>query len=125
MLKRTIKGLLLDVINQTLQACLLETDFDEYCKVLNCNSIYCVTRLINNKKYFIYCDDNGLLKPGRIPSFVTFKDDHIIEVIYGNIFICKTTNYGNLVSLTEKDIKEIIECKGYINGKYLALKADL
>lgn len=122
---RTIKGLLLDVKSQTLQACLIETDFDEYCKVLNCNCIDYVTRLINNKKYVIICDYNGLLKANRIPSSVTFKDDHIIEVIYGNIFICKSTNYGNLVSLSEKDIKEIIECKGYINGKYLALKADL
>ena len=125
MLKRTIKGLLIDVKNQTLQACLVNDTLDDYYKVLNCGCIDCVTRIINNKKYVIVCDDNALLKENQIPSFVTLIGNYIVEVIYGNIFICKSDDDGNLISLTEKEIIEILKCKGYINGKYIAVRTDL
>lgn len=123
--QRTIKGLLIDVKTQTLQACLIDDSLDDYYKILNCGCIDCITRIINNKKYVIVCDDNALLKENQIPSLVTFKNDYIVEVIYGNIFICKSNNNGNFVSLTKKEIEEILLSKGYINGQYIAVRADL
>lgn len=106
-----ITGVLLDVEKNTIEVKTIENSVDTFYKLLNCKSIECPTRIIQNQKFIIVCDDEGALKRYKKPSMliVNTDDKEILEIIFGNIFITKFDGVDDFDSLTKKEIKKILE----------------
>lgn len=106
-----ITGVLLDVEKNTIEVKTIENSLDTFYKMLNCKSIECPTRIIQNQKFIIVCDEQGALKEDRKPSmFIVNTDDkEILEIIFGNIFITKFDGVDDFDSLTKEEIQKIFE----------------
>lgn len=111
MSKRNLKGLLIkaDIEGNKIETKVMETsELRDFYKMLECSVIAITDRKIGDKSYNIVCDDEGLLKEERIPTFCSVNKEGLVnEFIVGNIFICN--NEGEeLIDLTDEDIKEIL-----------------
>lgn len=102
-----IKVVLVRATEESLPTTLtIEDDLKAYQTLIECDSIDIVRRFIGGKQYTIVCDDEGLLKEHPIISAVT-KDG--IVALVGNLVIAGLPNdEGELTSLTDKDVKEIL-----------------
>lgn len=100
-----ITGVLVDVINNEIKEVTIDNTIDEFYRILNCDSIDIVIRIINGVKVHIVCDDCGLLKEDPIASIIFFPNDAIV----GNIFICDFDGIEDLCSLSEDKIKRVLE----------------
>ena len=114
-MKKVINGILVDVNNNVIHATRVEYDtkdknyLDAYYKVLNCDTFDIARRRIGNNYYDIYCDDEGLFKENNKPSAITFDGARVVEVLVGNLFICKADKNGETIGLTDKEMDEIFE----------------
>lgn len=114
-MKKKIVGVLVDVNNNVVNVTRIEYDtndndyLDVYYKVLNCDTFDIVTRRIGSSHYSIYCDDEGLFKEDNKPSAITFDGARVVEVLVGNLFVCKHNDDGETISLTDKEMDEIFE----------------
>lgn len=85
---------------------------EELYKILECDTIDIQERYINNKIYDFIFDDEYLIngksqKAENIRAFATQKDQ-LIEIIFGNLFICGIANEkGEETDLNEEDINNI------------------
>lgn len=85
-----------------------ENDLYDIYAMLKCTCIDVQERTIGTRKYDIYLDDEGRFKSVQIPSVVTTRDNKIVEIIVGNVFICASDNEGDMKSLTEEEVQEVI-----------------
>lgn len=111
MSKKNLKGLLIkaDIEGNKIETKVMETsELRDFYKMLECSVIAITDRKIGDKSYNIVCDDEGLLKEKRIPTFCSVNKEGLVnEFIVGNIFICN--NEGDeLTDLTDEDIEEIL-----------------
>ena len=108
---------------------------EELYKILECDTIDIQERYINNKIYDFRFDDEYLIngksqKAENIRAFATQKDQ-LIEIIFGNLFICGIANEkGEETDLNEEDINNILSAIEYIknnndNKNYQALKYSI
>lgn len=81
-----------------------ENDLDTIYKILECDCIDIVTRMIGAKAFAIVCDDEELLNANPVPSAVDAKG---YPMLVGNIFICNR-NGPELASLSNEDIDHIV-----------------
>ena len=107
MTERTIRGILIDVWNETAEVKTITADLDTYYAILNCSTITITSRRIgerSRKYYDIICDDEGLLvSPTKISALGGMNRPELV----GNLFICSHDDEGNEKSLTAADIKKI------------------
>ena len=118
--KNDIKALLIKVTDEEPTVSFVTVNRDDYKAIndmLEIDIMDIVTRKIGEKYFTIICDDEGLLKDSPIVSAV---DKNAKAHLVGNLLICKTTNYGNLKSLTEDDVYYIAD---YLGRYYTDKKA--
>lgn len=117
-----ITGLLVDVESKTMKRITVDDSREEYYRILKCGMIDCITRQVKGVRCVVVCDDCGRLKEEQIPSMIGISQEKrtLQEIIVGNIFVCKSDEDGNFVSLTDKEIKKILSSRTYI-GEILDL----
>ena len=102
----TIKVLLLDAIKGTgYHVKEIRDELEVYHKLLDCDRIDIVSRLVGGSYYSIVVDDDGLWRDGVTISAVSPEDT---PVLVGNlVFTNSNKNTGELTSLTDVDIRRI------------------
>lgn len=113
-----LKGLLIDVNNVIVQTVEIEyhpeTGYKDFEILLGSSWLSSCKRPIPfMDDVRIIHDDNGLLKEHIKPGYILHKNDEILSLIPGNIFICEEVvgadgNY-EFASLTENEIRIIKE----------------
>lgn len=79
--------------------------------MLECSTFDIISRKFGDEWLDVYCDDEGLTK-GKILSMITIgKDEQVIEKIVGTIFIVNHNNNGETISLTDEQIKKVMDCR--------------
>ena len=113
-----VTGVLIDVKGDgTAKMTTIENELDEYYRILKCDIFDIISLRIGKHRYDIYCDDNGLLKTDKIISAVDCKCN---PMLVGNLFVTKTDEEGETVSLSEEEIKEVLaNTKGVIDTSNL------
>ena len=86
----------------------VEDELETYYKMLDCDCIDIVTRKVGNKWYGFVCDDEGLLKD-RAYTIISKQDGQYWREIVGSVFICNNDGEGNLTSLDQTDVINLME----------------
>lgn len=86
-------------------------DYKRYYSLLDCDCFDIQTRKFNGVYYDIYVDDEGLLKENNEVSVLTIdeRSGKVVEAIVGNVFICKSNEEGQTISLTEEDVQNVLK----------------
>lgn len=101
-----VTGVLIDVKGDgTAKMTTIENELDEYYRILKCDIFDIISLRIGKHRYDIYCDDNGLLKTDKIISAVDCRRN---PMLVGNLFVTKTNEEGETISLSEEEIKEVL-----------------
>ena len=109
MANKLLRGVLVDVENETASVVEIPDELEEFYKILNCDCIDIVVRSIGGrfrKKFNIVCDDEGLFKnPQKISAIDNLGQPQLV----GNLFITGGTDPdGNLMSLTDHDAAYVL-----------------
>ena len=122
-----LKTILIDVKNMATEVVEINDDIDTFHELIGCRCIDITTRKVAGEYYDIMCDDEGLLIDDAIPSAIT--PDGYVQLV-GNLMLFKNDDSGNLMSLSDKDIKRIRDkifqiqyysSNGYVDGIVLML----
>lgn len=107
-MKNLLRGVLVDVEQETVSVVEIPDELDEFYKILNCDCIDIVVRWIGSKLFNIVCDDEALLK--ETPK-ISAIDNLGQPMLCGNLFIVGgETIDGDLTSLELSDAV-------YVTGK--------
>lgn len=103
-----VTGVLIDVMaGRAIPFCLMNSDeLQAYYDILNCTTFDIATRRIGSGVYDIYCDDEGLLQCHPIVSAVS-EDGN--PMLVGNLFVVKTNDEGETISLSTDELSEVLE----------------
>lgn len=102
-----VTGVLIDVMaGRAIVYTVKSGTLEEYYRILNCTTFDIATRRIGTGVYDIYCDDEGLLQCNPIVSAVS-DDRH--PMLVGNLFVAKTNDEGETISLSMDEIGEVID----------------
>lgn len=104
---RTIKGMLIDVQNETARVVEVEDKLDSYHELLQCERIDIVERKVGRRTYSIVVDDEGLFRQPKISAISDLGD----VMLVGNLLIVRRDG-ENLASITNDDIK-------YLKGRII------
>ena len=121
-----MKVVYLNVENQALPKVIdIEDELDVFYELIGCRCIDIVQRKIGHKYFDVICDDEGALKDDPVVSAV---DTQFRHMLVGNLIISKSDGEGNLIDLSEEDIKQILRhTKTYFtlgNEMYPALQMN-
>ena len=87
----------------------LNDDYRDFKKEINISSpITCISRKIGEKYFDIWLDDEGLFKQeedGTIKSIAVCTNAE--EILAGNLMIANNDGQGNVLSLSDDDVKMI------------------
>lgn len=83
----------------------VEDNLKVFYELIGCQYIDIVRRKIGDKYFVVICDDEGLFKENPIISAVDTKFE---PMFVGNLIISNADDDGNLIDLSEKDIKQIL-----------------
>ena len=86
---------------------------DDYYRYLECSCFDIACRKIGDKYYDIFCDDEGLFKEDFIFSAV---DPSGTGMLVGNLIFANHDDQGNTTSLSEDDVKNIIDHTCFATG---------
>lgn len=101
-----IKGVLIDVVNDSAKAIEVEKDLETYYKILNCSCIDIVDRKIGKKEFNIICDDEGLFKkPQKISAINNLGEPQLV----GNLFVVKFDGKEDVTSLDDSECKYVMQ----------------
>ena len=101
-----MKVVYLNVENRELPKVIdIEDDFDVFYELIKCRYIDIVHRKIGHKYFDVICDDEGALKEDAITSAV---DTQFRQMLVGNLIVSKSDDEGNLIDLSDEDIKQIL-----------------
>ena len=83
----------------------IDDDLKVFYELIGCQYVDMVRRKIGDKYYDVICDDEGAFKENPIISAVdtTYK-----PMFVGNLIISKANDEGELIDLSEKDVKQIL-----------------
>ena len=111
---KKIKGIFVDVDTRTVKPYTLHySSHKDLSSLLNCDILDVTRRKFGSQIYDVYCDDEGLLKDDWVPS--AFSDEQPeYDFLVGNLFVCSHTSDGDIASLTDEQIKEILTTKRQI-----------
>lgn len=106
-----ITGILVDVEKKTVEKKTIENKLNEFYRILKCETIECPTRIIRGLRLIVVCDGEGLIKDKpQSPSIVGISKENgsIVEMIVGNVFLCKSNGIDDFESLSEYEIDRIL-----------------
>lgn len=108
---KNIKGVLVDVNARTVEPVTLHySSYKELYPLLNCETFDVTRRKFGNQVCDVYCDDEGLLKEDWIPSALS-EEQPENDFLVGNLFVCTHSSDGDIASLTDEQIEEILKTK--------------
>ena len=127
---KKIRGILVDTRKGITPITLEYNTYEDITEVLKCEWITCVSRNIGGKLVSVYCDEEALLKPVREPAIITRDKDtkKIIEILFGNCFICLHDKKGEIKSLPYNNYDPILLTQASITnnvGTYKVLQAEM
>ena len=83
-------------------------ELEDYHKHLQCNVFDVVTANIGDKRYDIFCDDEGLFKKDQKITAVCIRPDgRILPYLVGNLIFANHDEYGNTTDLSDEDVERI------------------
>ena len=85
----------------------IEHTLDELHKLIDCDTIDITSRLIGGRRFYIVCDDEGLLKHKLPTAFYT----NIRIALVGNLFVVAFDGVDDIWSLSEEEITHVLSCK--------------
>lgn len=101
-----MKVVYLNVYEQKLPKVIdIEDKLEVFYELIGCRCIDIVHRKIGNKYFDIICDDEGLFKGYAITSAV---DTEFRQMLVGNLIVSRSDDEGNLIDLSDEDIKQIL-----------------
>lgn len=100
----SVRGFLIDVQKSDPYIVEIDGSLNSYYQILNCDTFDIASRRIGENYYDIYCDDEGLLKSNPIVSAISSDRQ---PMLVGNLFVTKTDEEGNTISLTDEEIEEV------------------
>lgn len=100
-----IKGVLIDVAQETATIATIDKELDSYYKVLGCRCIDITRRKIGRKRFEIICDDEGALTPQPKISAVSNAGE---TMLVGNIFIVGFNGVDDVRSLTDEEAEYVM-----------------
>lgn len=83
----------------------IEDKLGVFYELINCTCIDIVRRKIGNKYFDVICDDEGLCKDNPVVSAV---DTQFRMMLVGNLIVSNSDDEGNLIGLSDEDIKQIL-----------------
>ena len=102
-----VTGVLIDVLaGTTIVYTVKSGTLEEYYRILNCTTFDITSRRIGNNYYDIYCDDEGLFQCNPIVSAISSDRN---PMLVGNLFVTKTNDEGETISLTQEEIGEVLD----------------
>ena len=107
---RKLRVVYLDVENgKFAEERVIDDDLQEFYKLLNCNTIDIVRRMVGGVKVCIICDDEGYFNPNpKVGAHTLFN---VSPPLVGNLIFAGTEdNEGNLTDLTDNEIERIKYC---------------
>ena len=107
-MKNLLRGVLVDVEQETVSVVEITDKLDEFYRILNCDCIDIVVRRIGSKLFNIVCDDEALLKEAPKISAI---DNLGQPMLCGNLFIVGGETIGG--DLTGLELSEAL----YVAGK--------
>lgn len=121
---KKVKGVLVNVNTRTVEPYTLHyNNYKDLTSLLNCDILDVTRRKFGSQIYDIYCDDEGLLKEVWIPS--AFSEEYPEnDFLVGNLFICSHDKYGDIASLSDEQIEEVLKTSRQIkvtddNGSFI------
>lgn len=84
-------------------------ELEDFYEHLECGCMDVANRKIGSKRFDIWVDDEGLLKDSPIISAVSITDGEVVPMLAGNLIIANHDLEGNTTSLSDADIKMILE----------------
>lgn len=100
----SVRGFLIDVENSNPYIAEIDGTLNSIYQILKCDTFNIATRRIGENYYDIYCDDEGLLKCNPVVSAM-FSNHQ--PMLVGNLFVTKTNDEGETISLTDEEIEEV------------------
>lgn len=108
---KNIKGVLVDVNARTVEPVTLHyTSYKNLYPLLNCKIFDVTSRKFGNQVCDVYCDDEGFLKDDWVPSAFS-EEQPENDFLVGNLFVCTHSSDGDIASLTDEQIEEILKTK--------------
>lgn len=107
-MKNLLRGVLVDVEQETVSVVEIADELDEFYRILNCDCIDIVVRRIGSKLFNIVCDDEALLKETQKISAI---DNLGQPMLCGSLFIVGGETIGG--DLTGLELSEAL----YVTGK--------
>ena len=105
----TIRGVLVKPYTRAKEFSFEYNNFMDLYPVLDCDTFDVAMRKFGDNFYDIYLDDNGLGTDKGIAIFTVSKTTHeILEMLVGNCFICNHDDKGDIISLTDDEVKEVL-----------------
>lgn len=83
----------------------IEDELEVFYELIGCRCIDIVQRKIGHKYFDVICDDEGALVEDPVVSAV---DTQFRHMLVGNLIISKSDGEGNLIDLSDADIKQIL-----------------
>lgn len=130
------RGILVDTItntspnvHNTINDTTIEVyDYHNIADAIHCDYIECVKRCFGDDYVDIYCDEEGALKE-NVPSVAVFRNNALVEVIYGSVFLCLHNSKGEMKHLPKRMRENIINnhktVVGYKGQNYMVLRCTL
>ena len=84
----------------------IQDKLEEFYKMLGCDLIDIKTVRINGGVYDVVCDDEGLFD--KDAAITMINDTNYTPMLVGNLFICKSGHNGELASLSDEEIRQIL-----------------
>ena len=101
-----MKVVYLNVENQELPRAIdVNDELEVFYELIGCRCVDIVQRKIGHKYFDVICDDEGALKDDPVVSAV---DTQFRHMLVGNLIVSKSDDEGNLIDLSEEDIKQIL-----------------
>ena len=127
---KKIRGILVDTRKGISPVRIEYNDYQDITELLGCKWITCVTRKIGGMYVDVYCDEEALLKPMREPSIITRDKEskRVIEMLFGNCFICLHNKKGEIKNLPYADYDKILFTQASVTDNvrtYQVLQAEM
>lgn len=125
-----LRGILVDTKKGITPVKFEYNDYHDINEQLGCQWSTCISRNIGGMNVDVYCDEEALLKPAREPAIITRNKNtrRIIEVLYGNCFICLHNKKGEVKSLPYRHYDKILLTQASItedNRTYQVLQCEM
>lgn len=77
--------------------------------IIECDCVDMPTRYVGGRPYVFICDDSGLLRERDVTAVGPCIGGQFPIRLVGTLIVCRTDSFGNLVDLSDADIRILID----------------